>query len=84
MKVHSKLGPGLMESAYEACLIHDLRKQGLKAGGKVILPVIYEGEKIDIGYRIRRSSRGFGRARIEVCRIDPTRYTKHSFSHIYD
>jgi GxxExxY protein len=42
MKVHSELGPGLMESAYEACLIHDLRKQGLKAIGQVLLPVIYE------------------------------------------
>jgi GxxExxY protein len=52
MKVHSKLGPGLMESAYEACMIHELRKQGLKAAGQVILPVIYDGEKIDLGYRI--------------------------------
>jgi len=52
MKVHSNLGPGLMESAYEACMIHELRKQGLKAAGQVILPVIYDGEKIDIGYRI--------------------------------
>jgi GxxExxY protein len=52
MKVHSTLGPGLMESAYEACMIHELRKQGLKAAGQVILPVIYDGEKIDIGYRI--------------------------------
>ena len=52
MKVHSKLGPGLMESAYQACMIHELRKQGLKAVGQVTLPVIYHGEKIDIGYRI--------------------------------
>jgi GxxExxY protein len=52
MKVHSKLGPGLMESAYEACMIHELRKKGLKAAGQVILPVIYDGEKIDLGYRI--------------------------------
>jgi GxxExxY protein len=52
MKVHSELGPGLMESAYEACMIHELRKQGLKAAGQVILPVIYDGEKIDTGHRI--------------------------------
>lgn len=52
MKVHSELGPGLMESAYEACMIHELRKQGLKAVGQVLLPVIYDGEKIDLGYRI--------------------------------
>ena len=52
MKVHSILGPGLLESAYEACLIHELRRQGLRVASQVGLPVIYEGEKIDLGYRI--------------------------------
>ncbi len=52
MKVHSELGPGLLESAYEACLLHDLRKQGLKVASQVGLPVVYDGEKIDLGYRI--------------------------------
>jgi GxxExxY protein len=52
MKVHSHLGPGLLESAYEACLVHELRKQGFAVAQQVGLPVIYDGEKIDLGYRI--------------------------------
>ena len=52
MKVHSHLGPGLLESAYEACLAHELRKQGMRVAQQVGLPVVYDGEKIDLGYRI--------------------------------
>jgi GxxExxY protein len=52
MKVHSALGPGLLESAYEACLAHELGKAGLHFHTQVGLPVIYDGEKIDLGYRI--------------------------------
>ncbi len=52
MKVHTALGPGLLESAYEACLTHELSKRGLKAQSQVGLPVIYDGVKIDVGYRI--------------------------------
>ena len=52
MKVHSILGPGLLESAYDACLAHELRKRGFRVDTQVGLPVIYEGEKLDLGYRI--------------------------------
>ena len=52
MKVHSALGPGLSESAYEACLLYELRKAGLKVEAQVALPVIYDGVKIDVGYRV--------------------------------
>ena len=52
MKVHSHLGPGLLESAYEACLAHELRKQNLRVAQQVGLPVTYDGERIDLGYRI--------------------------------
>jgi GxxExxY protein len=52
MKVHTVLGPGLLESAYRACLLHELRKQGVAVASEVGLPVFYEGEKIDLGYRI--------------------------------
>src|SRR5881227_260411 len=52
MKVHTLLGPGLLESAYHACLVHELRKQGLRVASQVGLPVVYDGEKIDLGYRI--------------------------------
>ena len=52
MKVHSALGPGLLESAYEACLAYELRKSGFDVKTQVELPVIYEGVRIDLGYRI--------------------------------
>jgi GxxExxY protein len=52
MKVHSLMGPGLLESAYEACLAHELRKQGFVVTQQIGLPVIYDGERLDIGYRI--------------------------------
>jgi GxxExxY protein len=52
MKVHSALGPGLLESAYEACLAHELRKRGLQVQSQVVLPVIYDGVAIELGYRI--------------------------------
>lgn len=52
MKVHSKLGPGLLENAYEVCLIHELKTRGLAVQAQVELPVKYDGIKMDIGYRI--------------------------------
>jgi GxxExxY protein len=52
MKVHSLLGPGLLESAYQACLVHELRKQGLGVLTEVELPVIYDGEEIELGFRM--------------------------------
>ena len=52
MKVQSLLGPGLLESAYQACLAHELRKRGLVVASQVGLPVVYDGEKIELGYRI--------------------------------
>ena len=52
MRVHTALGPGLLESAYEACLVHELLKAGLSARSQVELPVIYDGLTLDIGYRI--------------------------------
>ena len=52
MKVHSALGPGLLESAYEACLAYELRKRGLQVQSQVECPVIYDGIRIDIGYRL--------------------------------
>ncbi|PYS66489.1 MAG: GxxExxY protein [Acidobacteria bacterium] len=52
MKVHSALGPGLLESAYAACLKHELIKRGLKVACEVPLPVIYDGIKLEAGYRL--------------------------------
>lgn len=52
MKVHSALGPGLLESAYEVCLMYELRKRGLKVASRVSLPVVYDSVRIETGYRI--------------------------------
>jgi GxxExxY protein len=52
MRVHSLLGPGLLESAYDACLAHELRRSGFRVDTQVGLPVVYDGEKLDLGYRI--------------------------------
>jgi GxxExxY protein len=52
IKVHSALGPGLLESAYLACLAYELRSRGLSVDVQVPLPVLYEGVRIKIGYRI--------------------------------
>ena len=51
-KVHSKLGPGLLESTYEVCLEYELKKMGLKVERQKTLPVIYDDIKLDAGYRI--------------------------------
>jgi GxxExxY protein len=52
MRVHSVLGPGLLESAYQVCLEQELRKRGLIVEAQLGLPLVYEGEKLDLGYRI--------------------------------
>ena len=52
MKVHTALGPGLLESAYEGCLAHELRKRGHEVTIQLSLPVVYDGVSIDAGYRI--------------------------------
>jgi GxxExxY protein len=52
MRVHSVLGPGLLESAYAACLTHELRKRGLKVSCEVPPPIVYGGIKLEAGYRI--------------------------------
>ena len=52
MRVHSALGPGLLESAYRICLIHDLKASGLETKTEVRLPVVYGGVRLDAGYRL--------------------------------
>lgn len=51
-EVHTVLGPGLLESAYEECLCHELVQVGLEVERQKALPVIYKGLKIDAGYRL--------------------------------
>ena len=52
MHVHSVLGPGLLESAYQGCLAHELRKRGFEVASQVGLSVVFDGEKIELGYRV--------------------------------
>jgi GxxExxY protein len=51
-KVHSALGPGLLESVYSICLAHELRKRGLKVDREVALPIIYDGVRLESGLRL--------------------------------
>lgn len=52
MKVHSALGPGLLESAYQVCLGHELGKRGIRFRSQVVLPVVYDSLRIKLGYRV--------------------------------
>jgi GxxExxY protein len=52
MKVHTSLGPGLLESAYETCLLYELEKLGLPVQRQVLIPRHYEELTIDNGYRV--------------------------------
>jgi len=52
MKVHKALGPGLLESAYEACLTYELRKRGMTVSTQVPLPIVYEEVYLEVGYRM--------------------------------
>lgn len=52
LRVHSTLGPGLLESAYEACLAYELRERGLEVISQLPLPVTYRGVRLEVGYRI--------------------------------
>ena len=52
IKVHSTVGPGLLESAYETCLLYELEKQRLRAQAQVLIPVRYDDLIVDNGYRI--------------------------------
>lgn len=52
IKVHSAVGAGLLESAYETCLLYELEKQGLAVQRQVLIPLRYEDLRIDNGYRV--------------------------------
>jgi GxxExxY protein len=52
LMVHRHLGPGLLESAYEACLAFELRERGLHVVTQQPLPIVYKGIRLDAGYRL--------------------------------
>jgi GxxExxY protein len=52
LRVHDELGPGMLESAYEACLSYEVLDQGLSVERQKPVPVVYRGRRLDCGYRI--------------------------------
>lgn len=50
--IHKSLGPGLLESAYEECMFYELKKEGLFVEKQKPMPLIYDGIKMDVGYRL--------------------------------
>ena len=52
IKVHIKLGPGLLESTYKECLYYEINKDGFKVAKEKPIPLIYESVKLDLGYRV--------------------------------
>ena len=50
--VHTALGPGLLESSYEAAILYELRSAGFEVQVQVGLPMVYAGQQLDVGYRI--------------------------------
>ena len=52
INVHKELGPGMLEKAYEVCLVYELTRHGFKVESQVVLPIHYQNIKLDAGYRI--------------------------------
>jgi GxxExxY protein len=82
MEVHRALGPGLLESAYQACLCYELKLRGLEFVQQVDLPIAYKEVKLDCGYRIdliveQSSSRG-----VKVSAADSSS-TRSSTAHLH-
>jgi GxxExxY protein len=72
--VHRALGPGLLESAYQKSFAHALRKRGRWVETEVVLPIVYDGEYIDSGYRID--------TRVDRCILVEHKAVEHILLHI--
>ena len=51
-KVHTALGPGLLESVYETTMAYEVRKSGLNVATQMALPILYDGQKLESGFRL--------------------------------
>jgi GxxExxY protein len=51
IKIHRRLGPGLLESAYETCLAYELKQQGVSVSQQKAVPLVYDGVKLECGFR---------------------------------
>jgi GxxExxY protein len=65
--VHSELGPGLLESAYQACLAYELHQRGLRVESQLPLPVVYHGVTLEVGYRIDLLVEGLVIVELKAC-----------------
>jgi GxxExxY protein len=75
--VHRELGPGLLEATYEACLEHLLIRRGLRVERQVGMPLVFQGQKLDCGYRLDMLVEG--RVVVEVkavAKLDPVFFAK--------
>jgi GxxExxY protein len=81
IKVHRKLGPGLLESAYCVCLAYELQQQGLQVEREKPIPVIYEGIKLECGFRadllVERSVIVECKAKDKLHPVDQAQITSH-------
>jgi GxxExxY protein len=50
-KIHTRLGPGLLESAYQAIMVYELQNRGLQVEAEISMPIHYDGITLDVGYR---------------------------------
>ena len=72
IRVHSHLGPGLLENAYQACLEHEFRLRGMDFKSQVYLPVEYKGVKVKLGYKLDLLVEDLVIVEIKACAgIDP-------------
>jgi len=52
IRVHKEIGPGMLESAYEACLMYELLSEKLQVDRQIPIPIVYRGQRLDCGYRV--------------------------------
>lgn len=52
LAVHKELGPGMLESSYDACLAFELIQRGISVERQKLMPLVYKGQKVDVGYRL--------------------------------
>jgi GxxExxY protein len=82
MKVHSALGPGLLESVYERCLVHELNKRGLRTASQVPLPIVYDGQLIEGAYRIDILVEGAVIVELKATESLPPLYSAQLYSYL--
>jgi len=76
IKVHTEIGPGLLESAYEKCLAYELTQSGFLVERQVVLPLTYAGMLIDAGYRL--DLRVDGKVIVEIKAVDKVLAVHHA------